>query len=297
MKRTFALLLLVLAGCGGGGSGGPVTVTVSQDYGRDQLAPEATAAAKSGDTVLKLTQRSFDVVAGNDAIREIDGVSSGREDGKPVGWFYYVNGIEASGPAARRLYPGDRVWWDHHGSEPAVRVPAVVGSFPQPFKSGSEGKKFPIRLVCMGDGRSCDEVETRLQAAGIKDLARSNLEQSVGEVLRILVGPWHEVRKDIAARTLETGPAASGVFAKPEPSGSRIALLDADGAPKQMLGPGSGLVAATSYPDQRPTWLVTGTDEVGVAAAAAAMSENQLSDHFALAIEAGKSRPLPVETP
>jgi hypothetical protein len=297
MKRTFALLLLAFAAGCGGRSGGPVTVTVSQDYGHERLAPTSTATAQRDETVMKLTQRSFDVVAADDAIREIDGVSSGREDGKPVSWFYYVNGIEASGPAARRLYPGDRVWWDHHGSEPAVRVPAVVGAFPEPFASGSEGKKLPIRLVCMGDGRSCDEVETRLQAAGIKGLARSNLEQSVGQVLRILVGPWHEVRKDIAARTLERGPAASGVFAKPDPSGSRITLLDADGAPQQTLGPGSGLIAATSYPDQQPTWLVTGTDDVGVAAAAAAMSEDQLHDHFALAIEAGKGLPLPVETP
>jgi hypothetical protein len=296
MKRTFALLLLVLAGCGGG-SGGPVTVTVSQDYGHERVAPPATATATSDDTVMKLTQRSFDVVTGAGAIQEIDGVSSGRQNGKPVGWFYYVNGIEASGAASRKLHPGDRVWWDHHGSEPAVRVPAVVGAFPEPFESGSEGKKLPIRLVCMGVDRSCDEVESRMRAAGVKDLARSNLEQSVGEVLRILVGPWHEVRKDIAARTLESGPAASGVFAKPDPSGSRMALLDVDGAPQQTLGPGSGLVAATRYPDQQPTWLVTGTDDVGVAAAAAAMTEEQLQDHFALAIEAGKGRPLPLQTP
>src|SRR3954451_3545656 len=136
-----------------------------------------------------------------------------------------------------------------------------------------------------------------MRAAGVKDLARSNLESSVGEVLRILVGPWHEVRKDITARTLEAGPSASGVFAKPDVSGSRIALLDSDGAAQRMLGPGSGLIAATRYTDQQPTWLVTGTDDVGVAAAAAAMTEEQLQDHFAVAIEAGRGRPLPLQTP
>ncbi len=77
-------------------------------------------------------------------------------------------------------------------------------------------------------------------------------------MLRILVGPWHEVRKDIAARTLESGPAASGVFAKPDPSGGQIALLDSDGAPEKTLGPGSGLIAATTYTGQQPTWLITG---------------------------------------
>ena len=31
-----------------------------------------------------------------------------------------------------------------------MRVPAVVGAFPEPFRSGQDGKKLPIRLVCMG---------------------------------------------------------------------------------------------------------------------------------------------------
>ena len=64
-----------------------------------------------------------------------------------------------------------------------------------------------------------------------------------------------------------------------------------------MLGAASGLVAATSAQEERPTWLITGTDDVGVAAAAAALTEDQLRDHFALAIEAGRGVPLPLEGP
>ena len=56
-------------------------------------------------------------------------------------------------------------------------------------------------------------------------------------------------------------------------------------------------MAATSYQEERPTWLITGTDDVGVAAAAAALTEDQLRDHFALAIEAGRGVPLPLEGP
>jgi hypothetical protein len=252
MKRTSCLLLalLALARCGAEKrSGGPVTVTVSQDFGETRLAPTMRTTAASQETVMKLTERSFDVVAGGDGIQEIDGVSGGLEDGKPVDWFYYVNGIAApEGAGARKLFPGDRVWWDHHSRRPAVTVPAVVGAFPEPFKSGTDGKKLPIRLVCLGsEDRSCDEVTTRLAAAGVKDVARSNLESSPGEVLRILVGRWRDVRKDIAARTLEAGPAASGVFAKPDPSGARIALLDSDGGVERTLGAASGLIAATGY--------------------------------------------------
>jgi hypothetical protein len=306
MKRLAVLLLAVLifAGCGFGAgkkTGGSVTVTVSQDFGERQLAPTRRETAREGETVMRLLQRSFDVQTrfGGNFVQEIDGVSGGREDGQRVDWFYYVNGIESSqGAGDRKLHAGDRVWWDHHDWETAMRVPAVVGAFPEPFTSGQEGHKLPIRLVCMGtEDRSCDEVETRLKDAGISNIARSNLESSPGEVLRILVGRWSDVRKDIGARQLEQGPEVSGVFAKPSVSGDAIELVDSAGKPERTLGPGSGLVAATSYQEMHPTWLITGTDDVGVAAAAAALTEDQLRHHFALAIEAGRGVPLPLEAP
>lgn len=294
---------LLVAGCGfgAGGDSGAVSVTVSQDFGASRLAPTRQDTARKGETVMRLLLRSFDVKTrfGGNFVQEIDGVSGGRDGGRRVDWFYYVNGIEASvGAGERRLYPGDRVWWDRHRWSAAMRVPAVVGAFPEPFKSGSGGKKLPIRLVCLGpEGRSCDEVVRRLSDAGVPNVARSNLESSPGEVLRILVGRWSEVRKDIAARRLEAGPGASGVFARPTVAGDRIALLDADGRSQRTLGPSSGLVAATSGDDQHPTWLITGTDDVGVAAAAAALAEDELRDHFALAIEAGRGVALPLEAP
>ncbi|HWK28135.1 MAG TPA: DUF4430 domain-containing protein [Solirubrobacter sp.] len=305
MRRLLLLaLLVVLAGCGFGAgekSGGSVTMSVTQDFGEHALAPTSRQTAHEGETVMRMLQRSFDVQTryGGNFVQEIDGVSGGRADGRRVDWFYYVNGVESSvGAGERKLFPGDRVWWDHHDWESAMRVPAVVGAFPEPFRSGINGRKLPIRLVCMTqETRSCDEVETRLNAVGVRNIARSNLESSPGKVLRILVGPWTQVRKDITARQLEEGPEVSGVFAKPAPSGASIALQDADGEVQRTLGPGSGLVAAATYAEQQPTWMITGTDDVGVAAAAAALNEDQLRHHFALAIEAGRGVSLPLDRP
>jgi hypothetical protein len=62
----------------------------------------------------------------------------------------------------------------------------------------------------------------------------------------------------------------------------------------RTLHAGGGLVAATSVEAQAPTWIVTGTDDVGVAAAAAALTQERLSQHFALAVDAGQDVPLPV---
>ena len=308
MRRLLAIVAVLVAlpaaGCGfgAGSETGDVTLTVTRDFGSEQLHEGIDQEkASEGDTVMRLLQRKYDVKTrfGGGFVQEIDGIAGGRESGRRSDWFYYVNGIEAPvGAAERRVSAGDRVWWDHHDWGAAQRIPAVVGAFPEPFRSGENGKKLPIRLVCLGsEARSCDEVERRLSDAGVRNVARSNLESSPGEVLRILVGRWSEVRQDIAARQLEQGPGVSGVFAKPSPAGDRIALVDADGESERTLGAGAGLVAATTDQEDNPTWLITGTDDVGVAAAAAALTEDQLRFHFALAIDAGQGVPLPLDRP
>lgn len=304
MKRALIVLaLLAFAGCGGKAevpTGGKVSVTVSQNFGETRLEPTASQTAAEQDTVVNVLEAArFQVRANGATVEEIDGVSSGRQGGRPVQWYSFVNGIATpEGAAERRLYKNDRIWYDLHESTAGGKVQAVVGSFPEPFRSGIDGKKYPIRIVCMApEDRSCDEVEERLQAAGVTKLTRSNLESSPGQVLRVLVGTWKELRKDIAARTLETGPLESGVFAKPNVAGDQIQLLDPEGEVEKTLGPGSGLVAATTFLEQRPTWLITGTDDVGVAAAAAALTEDMLRYRFALAIEQGQGVPLPVGTP
>ena len=311
MRRSLALAMLLAAlaaaasGCGlGPGEERPSegSLTVTRDFGAEPIGSEAVAGVGESDTVMRLLQRDFEVETryGGNFVQGIEGVAGGREGGRPVDWFYYVNGIESGvGAGERRVEPGDRIWWDHHDWSATMRVPAVVGSFPEPFVSGSEGRKLPVRLVCLGDvDKACDEVEARLRDAGITDTARSVLEQSAGrEVLRVLVGPWAQLRRDTAARKLEGGPEASGVFARPARAGDRIDMLDARGRVERTLGPGGGLLAATRIEAQQPTWLVTGVDAAGVAASAAALSEDELQDRFAIAIEEGRTVPLPVADP
>jgi Domain of unknown function (DUF4430) len=306
MRRlaVLACLVALLPGCGfgEGETTGDVSLTVTRDFGLERIGEGMQEGATEGDTVMRLLQRSFDIDTrfGGGFVQEIDGVAGGREEGRQVDWFYYVNGIEASvGAAERRVAAGERVWWDHHAWDAAQRIPAVVGSYPEPFASGLEGKRFPVRLVCAGaDERSCDEVQTRLEDAGADSIGRAVIEQSPGEeILRVIVGPWSEVRRDAVARRLERGPGASGVFARPAPSGTELVLLDTAGRPVRTLQAGAGLVAATGVEAQAPTWIVAGTDDVGVAAAAAALTEERLREHFAVAVESGQDVPLPITDP
>jgi hypothetical protein len=300
VKRALVLAALVLAGCGPGAGSDAATdvnVVVSRDFGGKELRDVDFSKIPAGETVMRTLERRFAVETryGGRFVHTLEGLSGGRDaDGRPVDWFYYVNGIEAgSGAASRKVAPGDRIWWDRHDWSTAQRVPAVVGSWPEPFLSGEEGKKIPLAIQCAGEERSCDEVATRLSDEGVDGVSRTGLGAGVGQkLLRVVVGPWDAIRNDPAARALERGPAASGVFARPGKDG--FALLDQDGEVVETRRDSVGLVAATRFGEQQPTWLVTGTDDIGVAAAAAALRSDVLTNRFAVAVVDGRGEALPV---
>jgi hypothetical protein len=312
MRRALLLLLVLAAAVAGGcglGAGdskqGGATLLVTRDFGSRQIGTGDEDPIRGGETVMRMLQRGFDVQTryGGGFVQSINGVAGGREGGRPVDWFYYVNGILADhGAAAHKLAAGDRIWWDHHDWGAAQDIRAVVGAFPEPFLSGADGKRLPVRLDCAADAaKICDEVAKRLSDVGVK-AGRSAAGGFGGVgVLRIKVGRWSDVRNDPALRRLEGGPRVSGVFARPTPAGDQIALLDADGKVARTLGPGGGLVAATRLGGEAPTWVVTGTDAVGVAAAAAQRQEDALRQNFAIAVEEGRPTALPLmpapETP
>ncbi len=292
---------LGVAGCGvGGGEDGPegVTLRVTEDFGAERVARSSEPRIPSGDTVISLLERKLDVGTryGGTFVQELEGRAGGRVDGRPVDWFYYVNGVEAEvGGAEFKLSKGDQVWWDLHDWGTSMRIPAVVGSFPEPFLSGYRGKRIPVRIECAEpEGRECDEVAERLQRAGVDRTSRSALSQrDAGGVLRVLVGRWSDLRLDPTAQRIERGPAESGVYARFEKSGRRLDVLDARGRTARTLRAGAGLVAATRQGESQPVWVVTGTDDVGLAAAAAALEGTILTERFALAIENGQALPAP----
>jgi len=305
-----AVAAVAAAGCGLGESGGDgppggdgVRLRVTEDFGAERVAERRDGAPSQDDTVLRFLQRELEVETryGGGFVQSVEGRAGGRRDGRPIDWFFYVNGIESPvGAGEFRLSPGDRVWWDLHDWGATMKVPAVVGSFPEPFLSGSRGKRIPIRLECADAAqRECDEVAERLERAGVEGTSRSALSQrDAGGVLRVLVGQWRDLRLDpVAAQRLERGPEASGVYARFDASGRRLDVLDPRGRPSRSLGAGAGLVAATALGDAPPVWFVTGTDAVGVAAAAAAMEEDVLRQRFALAIEDGLAVPAPAVDP
>jgi hypothetical protein len=184
-----------------------------------------------------------------------------------------------------------------------MRVPAVVGSYPEPFLHGSEGKIFPVRLDCAQNAeRACTEVSDRLDRAGVGASTTAIGAPAGKDVMRFVVGEWGDVRQDAAAEQIEQGPDKSGVFARfsaagADPGGYRLDLLDSETRVVRTLGAGAGLVAATRFEEQQPTWVVAGTDRAGLERAVHLLDPKLLRDRFAVATDGGAPSPLPVAGP
>lgn len=307
MSARSRLLLAVLcaaAALGGCGIGpgetpeGGVGLTVTRDFGSRPVLDRPQAAVQGADTVMRVLRRNAKVGTrfGGDFVHSIDGLSGGRIGGRPFDWFIYVNGIlSEKGANAIDVHGGDRLWWDHHDWGLTPDVPAVVGSFPEPFLHGTDGKRLPVRVECEDpQSGACDAVAKKLIALGIPAGRSAISESAADDTLRVLVGPWERLRGgDPESDGIDSGPRASGVFARFDRSAKRLTVLDPRGRAARRLGAGTGLIAATRAEDREPVWFVTGTDDAGVDSAARAFDESTLSDRFALAISAD----LPVSVP
>jgi hypothetical protein len=288
-----ALCAVAAAGCGvgSGDDEGEVELTVSRDFGSEVLVDERDSISES-DTVLRLLDRNVEVETryGGGFVQSIDGLSGGRSEGRASDWFFYVNGIESPvGSADYELADGDRVWWDYHDWTSAMRVPVVVGSWPEPFVHGFDGERYRTMAFCPIGRELCLSVGERLMDAGA-EILRSPGEaetHAAEEGIEVLVGTWAQIRTDADARLLAEDPEQSGVFARF--SGGRralLTLLNERAEAAGSLGRGAGLVAALRPDDGPPTWVVTGTDAAGVAAAAELLGE-PLRDRFAVATDGG----------
>jgi hypothetical protein len=287
---------LAAAGCGlGPGAGvGEVSLAVTRDYGAEPVLSSTSDEASESDTVMRVLEREADISTryGGGFVQAIDGLEADERFGRSFDWFFYVNGVESTvGAADYPLRGGEAIWWDYRDWSAAMRVPAVVGSWPQPFLDGYDGERRPVAVDCLGGGGACGDARAALAAVGATIAAGSPQ-----GAIRLLVGPWARVREDAAAAQIEDGPQASGVFAEFEPRGAgfQLAGLGVDGKLAQRFGPGAGLVAATRRYDAPPTWVVTGVDRAGVEAAVDLLDPAALRDHYAVATEDGQEEPLPI---
>jgi len=291
-------LVAALAGCGLGPGRGTshVTMTITRGFGSVKIGSATEARVPGSETVMRMLERSFRVSTEYSG-GFVESINGDAGDSSRHDWFYYVNGIEASqGAATTAVHAGDQIWWDLHDWSATYSIPAVVGSYPEPFLRGINGKRFPTVLECAPDvTTACKRVSMALAAIRVPIASQLIGTGSGSDSLAIAVGTWDDVRPQVAAELVAKGPASSGVYARfAGPNGDSLQLLDPHGKVVRTLGAGAGLIAATGNSNSKPEWLITGTDAAGVAAAAAAMTPAHLRDHFALAVDGSAYFPVPL---
>jgi hypothetical protein len=106
----------------------------------------------AGISAMEALRRKADVetIYGGRYVQAIDGVEGSL--GSRRDWFYYVNGYEADvGAADYELHDGDVVWFDYRSWAEEMRVPVVVGAFPEPFVHGYAGKRRDVVVRAPAD--------------------------------------------------------------------------------------------------------------------------------------------------
>ncbi len=282
-----ACLGLSACGIGAGAEkeGGGVDLVVTRDFGQQRLDQRAIPTVRESDTVMRLLQ------GGNEVKTRFGGGYVSSVDGLPErdqrAWLYYVNGIAGDKAADDyELHGGDVVQWDYRSVEVQQNIPAIVGAFPEPFVTGIEGRKLPVRVECEdAEGDPCKRVKKTLRDAGVPATGAALGTQGTQNVARVVVATWGRARDQPTIRALEQGPGRSAVFARFSGEGD-LTLLDEDARRVRDVGRDAGLVAALRPRDDQLVWVVTGGSETGVARAARAFRRADLRDAFAVAAPA-----------
>src|SRR5215216_3259780 len=161
---------VVVAACGfgpGPPSSGIGTLTVTRDYGSVTLVRATAEDPPASETVIRFLDDEADITTryGGGFVQSIDGLAgTGESD-----WFFYVNGIESPvGSADVRVRGGDKIWWDYRNWSAAMSVPAVVGSWPEPFAQNSADHPEAVPVECLGVRPACETVSRRVDPAGPK---------------------------------------------------------------------------------------------------------------------------------
>jgi hypothetical protein len=308
VTRLAALLGVLLAvtaaaGCGLGAGeergGAEVELRVTRNFGHEELGTARIANVREDETVMRMLRSEFDIDTryGGRFVQAIDGLE-GAGAGGGQDWFYWVNGVEGSvGAAEFELSPGDRVQWDWRDWGAAMRVPAIVGAYPEPFVHGLEGRRRPVRVECeSADSEVCRDARAALEEVGASPSGASLGAPGTETITRLAVARWPQARIVRGASGLEQGPETTGVFARFDSDGRSIELLDERGEVARTIRPGDGvgIVLAMRPLEEELVWLATGLDEEGLAAAVGALDEDQLRDAFAVAVDGRTVEKLPL---
>jgi len=259
-----------------------VRVVVTQDFG-SQVVLDKYVLPKKGESALEVLQRVAEVETkyGGGFVVRINGICS-RYPKVKKDWFYYVNGILANvGAGGYKLCPADVEHWDFHEWGFNAFIPAIIGSFPQPFLSGYGGRVRPTVIVHQPGFREiAEKLRDTLTRLGVKEIWLQTTLPEKKHCHLILLG----TQKFEPVRKLNRNYKKLGFFFKFEDEGAVV--LDSRG--KKARVKSAGVIQATQNPwgVGEAAWMISGTGEAQVRAAADILTEHweQLDCAFAIAL-------------
>jgi len=274
LATCLMLGILFITGCqigAGDHEGGEVHLLVTANFGQETVFDERVDV-QPGENINSVMERHMEVeyAYGGGFINSIEGIRSGYtgegERGEKKDWFLYVNGILSEAAAGSHLpEEGDVVWWDYHSWDDVFFVPAVVGSFPQPFVNGYRGD-HPGAQILHGKGAEepSEKLGAYLEEEGLsEELKISPYEQSAAENrsrMTLVVALWEELADSDYWQGLQDNRSRTGWFVEFEEE--EITPLHMDGTRPETGEEAAGAVLATGsgMGDKNPLWLVTARD-------------------------------------
>ncbi|WP_129597403.1 DUF4430 domain-containing protein [Anaerophilus nitritogenes] len=274
-----------------------VDLVVTRDFGHKSMYSKNVGLVKD-EVGMEVLFRNLDIQTayGGGFVNAINGVESkftfftGKNRQK-VDWFYWVNGILAPiGVAEYRPQPGDVIWWDYHDWGTTMFAPAVIGSYPQPFKSGFSGKNpGTVIMYTKGYEKDAQNLKNSLLKQGVKkvDLAAYNPNGlNKPKKYYILIGKWNDLSKNSkVVQDINTKNKVVGTYVKFEKG--KLQGLNFKGKAITSYDHAGAIYAyAAGIGSTCPIWMVTGTDDQSVRNALNIMinKPQSLDKHFSAII-------------
>lgn len=293
-------------------SSGPsdIYLSVTTDYG-NTLIFENTIPYEEGWTVydVMMSETTIDTDYGGSFISGINGVSSSMKgaDGRRWDWFYYVNGVCADvGPLDYEMQPGDSIWWDYHGWQGSGAANSTVtGGYQALFTLGYDGRSGQVQLI-FADGyeETAAAIGEQMEAMGADGIRLQGLESSEGLISdrigpTLVIGDWQGLSQVAFLSDLNERYEKTGQFQYYSNSGT-LDLMSPLNETAMTLEQGSGSIFThgEGLGDENPLWILTGTDNEGVAKAAELLTKNRdvLRNTYSLAVEGDTVITLPMVT-
>lgn len=252
-----------------------VDLIVTKDFGHNKMVSKNVGLVKD-EVGMEVLFRNLDIQTayGGGFVNSINGLESkytffSGADRQKEDWFYWVNGILAPvGVAEYRPSDGDVIWWDYHEWNTTMFIPAIIGSYPEPFKHGFWGKNPGTVVMYTNEFKDdAEKLKKSLIEKGVKSIDvvpynASSIEKP--EKYHILLGKWDDLLKDNKRlKEMNWRNKLEGIYV--EFKDGKLNALDNTGKVIKSYDK-AGAVYATSagMGCTVPVWLVTGTDSSNV---------------------------------